>query len=142
MTKTTTRPNTSIDCGSKGGTVQPEHDHTNINNILAQYRSTGSIVHTTRQTPLYGDFSDSQDLQTQLDRVHQAQDHFAALPASVRALCDHDPTRFLELMTTEDGIAGLESAGLNIGETDAETPQSEPPTPDPAQDPPSEPDAS
>lgn len=109
---------------SSGGAKQSDRESSNINTIVANYFATGIMGKVNAQTPLYGDFTQPQDLQTQLHRVMDAQARFDALPADLRKAASNDPVKFLEMTQDDDGLALLTELGLVMVD-DLE------PTPDP-----------
>lgn len=118
-------------------TKQSERDAANINTIIAQYRSTGTLNRVNEQTPLYGDFTQAQDLQSQLHRTMEAQARFDALPSALRNAADNDPVKFLEMTNDDDGLTLLIELGLvMVPDLDqAEATPSQPPAPAPPEPP-------
>lgn len=94
---------------------------TNINSIIANYRENQTSPVLNRRQPLYGDFTEPQDLQLCLDRVKAAQEAFQQLPANVRKAASNDPVEFLEMVNDPEGLEYLESLGLEVNEV-VETP--------------------
>lgn len=94
------RENTDIVCEDDSLTIQdaPESD---INVIMARFGiNDGSALPTTLGQPIdpryYGDFSDIPDLKEALDRTHDAEAKFMALPAKIRTRFQNDPLELLE----------------------------------------------
>lgn len=108
-------------------TKQSQANHVNVNQIVARHQRTGVIDHWSGRVPMYGDYSLSVDLHSAMNLALQAEDMFAALPASVRKVADNDPVRFLELLAEEEGSAQLVAAGLDVaprpGDSDYEPPE-------------------
>ncbi len=96
----------------EGGAKQSDRETSNINTIIANYNATGILGRVNAQTPLYGDFSQPQDLQTQMHRTMDAQSAFDALPASIRKAASNDPVKFLEMTQDDDGLELLTDLGL------------------------------
>ena len=97
-----------------GRTHQDQAADADINRIVGRFLRTGHISHVQPGTPLFGDFTDVADFQTQLDRIEAAREAFESLPARVRAIADNDPGRFLEIWDDPDYREDLEAAGLDF----------------------------
>lgn len=120
---------------SDSKTKQSEGPQTDINTIVNRYLRSGELNHFNGRVPRYGDFSAMNDLQDQLNAVHEATDRFMALPATIRDAAGHDPVKFLEMLATEDGTELLIAAGLDV-EIDREgEPEPSPSKPSPKGDP-------
>ena len=102
----------ALELPTDGGANQADRDGADLNNIMAQYLRDGTLTHVSRSQPLYGDFSGPQDLQSQMETVEAAQEHFDSLPAEVRALADNDPCKFVAMAEDSSTAALLEAAGL------------------------------
>jgi len=85
---------------------------TDINNILAKYRSTGVLTHVAKYAGQYGDFSAVPDYQPGLEMVIAAEDMFMSLPSSIRDRFHNDPAQFIDFATDEKNIDELRSMGL------------------------------
>lgn len=105
-TRTTTNP------VGKTKTQQSHQQECDINRIVGKYMQTGLIDHVNSQEPRYGDFSAPQDFHHALNAVRAAQSDFAALPAELRALCDNNTEKFLELLDDPSKQEILEKYGL------------------------------
>lgn len=85
----------AIECVDESLAVQASVDSVDINVIVRRLGLDG--VRRLSQAPVdpsyYGDFSDVPDLRTCLDRVRDASERFAQLPASLRAYFDNDSAR-------------------------------------------------
>lgn len=114
-------------------TKQSFRDACDINNIVDQHRKTGLITHVNDKTPLYGDFSEANDLHTAMERVSAAEASFDALPSAVRAAAENNPVRFLEMLDDEDQAKLLAKAGL-VFDPEA-PPAAAPPSPHEPSDP-------
>lgn len=116
---------------SVGGTktVQDERQVTSIQNITAQLRETGYTPHVNPREPIFGDFTEVEDLHATLNRATRVQQDFMELPANVRQECGHDPVEFLNRIQTPEGRESLESVGMAFDLVDLDIPEKEAPTP-------------
>lgn len=92
-------------------TKQEFEQQTNINNILKNYKFTGTITMINRKSPLYGDFTSVSDFKTALDRVNEAQQDFLTLPAKVRARFNHNPAELIAFLADKEN----EKEALELG---------------------------
>jgi len=123
------RPETGIRFPDDGRVDQSHRGVTDINNIIANYVSSGALTHLNRATPLYGDFTEAVDLHTAMNRVHEVEAVYGALSAKVRTLSDNDPERFLEMCSDPDELAKLEEAGITFHEDPQDPELPSPPKP-------------
>lgn len=96
-------------------TIQAAAAETDINVMMARYQRTGSFHGSTQVPsvlPNYGDFSVLPDYQEALSIVMQAQDTFAALPASVRDRFGNDPTKMLNFLADDNNREEALKLGL------------------------------
>lgn len=100
-------------------TRQSEAGETDVNAIVARHRKTGVVSHLNAAPPMYGDFSLANDLKAALDLQHRAVEGFMTLPAAVRKAADHDPVRFLQMLSDPQLVNRLVEAGLNVGDDGA-----------------------
>lgn len=84
---------------AKGRTQQHLKDAVDVHNILAKYARTGLIDHVNRAVGDYGDFTQVNEYQDNLNMVLRAQQSFDALPATVRKRFGNDPGAFFEFAT-------------------------------------------
>lgn len=98
--------------GETSRTKQSFKDDCDINLIVERHASTGIWDHLNPRQPTYGDFTLATALQDAIALVSSADDDFEALPAKVRALCDNDPVKLLQLSSEPGGFAELVNAGL------------------------------
>lgn len=115
--------------GTKSRTKQSETEATNVNTIMRKFQRTGVIDHWNQRRPEFGDFSQSQSLQENMDKVMEASDAFNELDAHVRRAADNDPIKLLALMATEEGLESLRAAGMFLEPPIPIPPPQEPPTP-------------
>lgn len=102
----------TLDCGDQQITKQSHKDECDIHNILRQYQRTGIINHIQSQQPLFTDLPSNLDYQASMNTLIQAQETFAALPATVRDSFSNDPGRFLAAFTDPEQHDRLRSLGL------------------------------
>lgn len=105
------RPQRSAN-GEVALTKQSERDKCDVNKIMAKWQRTGVLEHLNPRTPLYGDFTNAQDLQTAIDRVRMAEERFLALPAEIRKRVNNNPVEFVEFVTNPENLPELIQLGL------------------------------
>lgn len=115
-------------------TKQEFKDECNINNIMRQYRRTGSIQHISHVMPKYGDFTNAVDYQTAANAVINAEAGFASLSAEVRHRMHNDPGELLDFMA--DAANEDEARELGLLEPKGEDPPAPLPADPPAAAPP------
>lgn len=93
-------------------TKQAEKEMVDINNIIRKYMVQGVSPIVNGRMPVYGDFTNSGSYYDCYNRVLDAQAAFDRLPSKVRALCDNDPGKFLEMVQDEGQLELLAKAGL------------------------------
>lgn len=88
-------------------------DETNINTIVRRFGVTYEMPAPAKNDPgAYGDFTGVEDFRSALDRVREAQDNFAALPAALRKKFDNDPARFIEYVHSSDNVEEAVELGI------------------------------
>lgn len=120
-------------------TKQAFKDETDINQILARYKSTGMLSHINENQGRFLDVSEISDFRSAVQRVQDTQKFFMGLPSDVRAEFQNDPAIFLDFLA-EANEKELDRYGLRA----LVTPQEEPEAPAaaaPTSNPPSEPEA-
>lgn len=106
---------------------QSHRDRCNINTIMRKAHETGFVP--TSNTPAhYGDFTNVSDYQTARNRILEADQAFAALPAHIRKRFDNDPSNLIAFIEDENNLQ--EARELGIVAKEAPQPPSEkgPPT--------------
>lgn len=93
-------------------TVQSEKDNVEINNIIRRYNKTGLIDHVAKGVAQYGDFTEVNEYQENLNMIIKAEASFAALPAEIRKKFDNDPGQFFEFATDPKNSDKLVEMGL------------------------------
>lgn len=126
--------------GTKTKTIQSAARETDVNFIVKSYAQTGMWKHLDPREPIYGDFTQTGDLQSQYERVAEAEAAFAELPASVRSACENSPVKFLEMCAQRDQTWLLVEKGLPVTDDvrkDLAAEFAPPVVPDPEPNPPS-----
>jgi Chlamydia-phage Chp2 scaffold (Chlamy_scaf). len=93
-------------------TVQSEKDRTEINNVIRRYNKTGLIDHVAKGRAMYGDFTEINEYQENLNMIMKAEASFAALPSEIRKKFDNDPGQFFEFATNPENEQKLVEMGL------------------------------
>lgn len=118
-----------------------------INNIMAQYLTTGEFFHINETAPQYLDCT-GEDFRANMDYIAGAFSMFEELPSAIRMRFDNDPAEFLDFCSQEKNRPELADMGLLSPEavtrlrtpqgtgtsavadpTEAPKPTSEPPAP-------------
>lgn len=99
-------------CGDELVTKQSMKAECDIHNILRQYQKTGIITHVQNARPTYGDLPDDLDYQRSMNTIMQADEAFAALPATVRDHYGNDPGRLLEALQDPSQADYLREVGI------------------------------
>lgn len=105
-----------LHCG-ESRTIQDTSDLTDINQIVAKGRKTGSLVDPSKigtRIAIFGDFSSGQDFEETQLRIASVNEEFATLPAKLREEFSNSPQVLLEAMQDpdEEVIAFLSENGL------------------------------
>lgn len=97
-----------------------------LNTIAARFNITDGAIPPQAGDPRYfGDFTDSVDLQTALNRVQEATRAFNALPAGLRAQFDNDPVLLHAWVSDPENLEEAVKLGL-LRKPVAEIPTTEP----------------
>lgn len=108
------RVSISFAADGQGKTHQEHLEECDINTIVNRWRQSGEVSHRNPSEGGYGDFSSSDDYQTQLNRIQEADTAFASLPARIRALAHNSPARFIDMVDDQAELASLIEAGLQL----------------------------
>jgi len=108
------RTKVTRDCGPERRTKQAFAAECDIMNMIRTYQSRGVVPAINPREPLYGDFTGTPDLATILNKAHEIQENFKALPAYVRDAAQHDPVEFMAMFDDVDGREILIEAGANV----------------------------
>lgn len=93
-----------------------------INNLMKRYANAGVISHVNNTQPRYLDLSETPDLMTALNMMHNAQEAFMRLPATVRREFENDAVAFVEFASKEESLPKLREWGLAAPEAAPEPP--------------------
>lgn len=96
------------------GLTKQEFAHeTNINNIMARYIATGQLPSAiVAQQATFADVSKLGSFADVMNRVHAAEEAFAAMPASIRTRFDNDPAKLVAFI--QDGKNRPEAEALGL----------------------------
>lgn len=95
-------------------TQQQFKEECDVNNILAKYKKTGMLNHLNKHQANYGDFSDLNDYQTNLDKVMHAQNTFNELPSNIRSKFENDPGKLIDFLSKEENNEEAIKLGLKF----------------------------
>jgi len=103
-----------------------QHHGKDVNQLVERYQRTGELTHIARAIPKYGDFSQVTDYKTALDNVRNAEQLFAAMPASVRDRVGNRAENLLEFLDNPENTTEAISMGLILGSDTLPPPPPEP----------------
>lgn len=92
-------------------TRQEFKDECDINNIMAQYMTSGEFFHINETAPQYMDCT-GQDFRASMDYIAGAFSMFEELPSAIRMQFDNDPAEFLDFCSHEKNRPELAAMGL------------------------------
>lgn len=92
-------------------TQQDDAHDADINIIMKSY-SPGALLPQITKTPLYGDFTTTNDYRTMVETVRAADAAFAEVPAAVRSRFNNDPSEFIKFANNKDNLEELRKMGL------------------------------
>ena len=93
-------------------TVEQAHlGATNINAIMAKFRTTGFIAEPNGEQH-YGDFSGAVEYHESCDKILEAQHAFARMPSNLRNQFGNDPGRMLDFVHDPTNLAEAQKLGL------------------------------
>lgn len=124
--------------GEVSRTKQSMQQECDINFIVGQFMKTGAFAHVAIRPPTYGDFTTVDDYLTARTQIAEADQAFAALPASIRDSMDNDPAVLLEFLQDPDNLEEARELGLvgpapetpPVGPPAIATPEGNPPIPE------------
>lgn len=96
--------------GGVSRTKQADSATTDLKAIVNKYITHGQPL--PERDLHYGDFTNVSDYHAAHNRMIEAQEQFAALPAAVRRHCENDPGKFLDLVFDPDRRGELEELGM------------------------------
>lgn len=135
MTRKRERPRLTKIFPEKSATKQSFAEECDINNIMAKYRVTGLVDHTSAHGGVYTDLPTEIDYHENLNSVIAAEQAFQSLPAKMRAKFDNDPAKFLGFVLNPDNKAEIDEMGLGLHESPPAAPAAPAPAPDPEPEP-------
>lgn len=95
-----------------GRTKQAEAPATDVNNIMRKFRTTGVLDHLKQGPSSYGDFSSSDDMAEQRNKIIAADRAFAELPSAIRSRFDNSPEQLVFFLADENNTAEAQHLGL------------------------------
>lgn len=98
-------------CGP-GRTKQEYKDETDVNKIMARFRTTGQLTHLRKADPQFIDCTKVPEFGAMYLKVRAAEDVFMALPARVRARFENDPGQFYEFLRDDRNYDEAVELGL------------------------------
>jgi len=102
----------SLHCDQeKDLTSQEFKQECDINTLMDKYKDPQLIPFQNRHAPQYGDFTGYEFNEMQ-DRIVDARNMFADLPAKVRDRFHNDPAKFLDFFNDPDNAAEAAKMGL------------------------------
>jgi phage internal scaffolding protein len=93
-------------------TKQEFKDECDIYTILGTYARTGQLTHLNSMAGTFQDLPPDTDYQAAMNTIIQAQDAFAALPATIRDRYHNDPAEFLAAIDNPDERPYLTEQGV------------------------------
>lgn len=92
-------------------TQQEFADECDINNIMARYQKTGLIDFVNQHQPQYGDVDGFEYMEMQ-NKIVEAKNMFADLPANIRDRFSNDPAKFLDFFNDPNNREEATKMGL------------------------------
>lgn len=111
-------------CGP-GRTKQEFREETDVNKIMARFKTTGQITHLRKMEPQFMDCTNVPDFGTMYLKVRSAEDSFRALPARVRARFENDPAQFYEFLRDDRNYDEAVQLGLVKKKEEPKAPEPE-----------------
>lgn len=111
-----------------GRTKQSFRDEADVNTIMSHWAKTGHIEHLATAEPHYGDFSNSTDYLSAINKCQEAEESFNDLPAEIRARMQNSPAVLLDFLSNP----GNQAEAIALGLIEDPAPKPEPGTPPPA----------
>lgn len=101
-----------LDCsGDKGRTRQEMKDECDVNVIVSRYRNRLIDPDLLAKIATFGD-ARPVSFQDAVSRLHEGEEAFFALPASVRKHFDHDAAKFVDFASNPENADALVDLGL------------------------------
>ena len=99
--------------GDEGLTEQHHKESCDMHVIMDKAQKRGILEHVAKYQGTYGDFTQSVDLQENLNKVIKAQEMFETVPAKIRAKFGNDPYAYIEFMNDKENRDAIEKMGLD-----------------------------
>jgi phage internal scaffolding protein len=93
-------------------TEQHHKNDCDVNIILRKYDKTGLITHVNNAVKIYGDYSEVNEYQENLNMVISAQNAFNELPSNIRKKFVNNPGQFFEFATNPENLPEMVKLGL------------------------------
>lgn len=93
-------------------TRQEFAEECDINILMAQYETTGTINHFNNGQPQYLDLTETPDLQEAINVMKEAEQAFMRLPAATRFTFENDPVRFVDYAQDPANVETMRQWGL------------------------------
>lgn len=106
------RRRTQIQLDPVSMTHQSFKDECNINNIMKKYERTGQLTHVRNSEGVFGDFTNVEDYQVNLNKIILAEEAFMTLPAHLRKQFNNSPQELLEFLHDDSNRAEAERLGF------------------------------
>lgn len=95
-------------------TKQSDMERCDLRYQLARFQKTGLMGNLRSDEPLYGDFSEVDDLITAQNRLVDLEEQFMSMPAALRKKFDNDPLQMLEWLQKEENFDEAVKYGLLV----------------------------
>lgn len=102
----------SLECKSASLCRQEFAAEADINNIMSKYAAGLASIPAGDRTPMFGDFSDLGDYQSNMQRMIDAHEQFMQLPSKIREKFRNDPGELLEFLADESNRDEAVKIGL------------------------------
>lgn len=97
----------------EGRTKQEFANESDINMIMKRYRATGQLpIGADPAKMVFADVSQIGSFAETIERVHAAEEAFAALPAHIRVRFENDPVQLVEFVQNGDNYDEAVKLGL------------------------------
>jgi phage internal scaffolding protein len=100
-----------------GRCKQSHKDQCDINRIIKNHDRNGLLDHVNTAVANYGDYTEVNEYQVNLNMIKDAQASFDELPAHVRKRFVNDPGAFFEFASNPDNLDSMVEMGLAISPT-------------------------
>lgn len=93
-------------------TQQGDAAECDINVIVKRFSGQGGLLPNVTQQPMFGDFTEVGDYRSMVEKVNQANELFASVPAEIRRRFGNDPQEFINFCANKDNLDELRKMGL------------------------------